>query len=165
MPILSRAEVGLYHLRIVIGLGACAKNRMSPAAGSRLVSLPPLFLILASNVAAQSARSVNPVLNKDFPDPSVARAANGTFYAYATMGNGHHLQVASSPNLVNWTYLGEAMPRPPNWTSGGCFWAPDVQRHGDTFFMYYAASTKTGADGRRMEESKKNHSNTRPKSR
>ena len=102
----------------------------------------------ALGCAGQAALYTNPVLDLDFPDPSITRAADGTFYAYATMGNGHHLQVASSPNLVNWTYLGEAMPAPAAWTAGGCFWAPDVQRHGATFFMYYAASTKTDAGGR-----------------
>jgi arabinan endo-1,5-alpha-L-arabinosidase len=98
--------------------------------------------------SGQAALYTNPVLSMDFPDPSITRAVDGTFFAYATMGNGHHLQVASSPNLVNWTFLGEAMPTPAAWTAGGCFFAPDVQRHGVTYYMYYAASTKKDAGGR-----------------
>lgn len=102
----------------------------------------PVAALLASAGVYQ-----NPVLDMDFPDPSVTRAPDGTFFAYATMGNGHHLQVASSTDLVNWKYLGEAMPTPAAWTNSDCFWAPDVQYHADVglYFMYYAASTVNNA--------------------
>ena len=100
----------------------------------------------------QAATYTNPVLDADFPDPVVVRAADGTFWAYATMGNGHHLQHSSSPDLVHWSAPAEAMPTPPPWAAGGCFWAPDVQRHntsdgGEAYFMYFAASTNRTAGG------------------
>ena len=110
-----------------------------------------LVLLLATTIllptAAQTGLYQNPVLDMDFPDPSVTRAPDSTFYAYATMGNGHHLQVASSADLVHWTYLGEAMPAPAAWTNSDCFWAPDVQYHADAglYDMYYAASTVNNA--------------------
>jgi len=60
------------------------------------------------------------------------------FYVYGTMGNGFHIQVASSPDLVAWTHRGEALT-PPKWMSSAS-WAPDVTQHGKQFFMYFGAS-------------------------
>jgi len=71
-------------------------------------------------------------------------AANGNYYVYATMGNGVNIQVASSPDLVAWTWHGEALPTPPPW-GGEAFWAPDVQEHNGTFYMYYASEITSGA--------------------
>lgn len=83
----------------------------------------------------------------DFPDPTVIRGHDGLFYGYATSGNGCRIQVASSPNLVNWTYHGEAL----NISQTGSFrwigqntWAPDVSFHNSRYYMYFAASGPTG---------------------
>jgi beta-xylosidase len=80
---------------------------------------------------------LNPVLDRDFPDPGVL-AADGTFYAYATEGGGRHIQVASSTDLVTWEYLGEALPTLPRWTTGST-WAPEVVQTPAGFVMYYTA--------------------------
>ncbi|MDQ6902570.1 MAG: glycoside hydrolase family 43 protein [Bacteroidota bacterium] len=57
--------------------------------------------------------------------------ASGTYYAYAT--NGMHdnkmnnVQLASSKDLFNWKYEGDALPQKPVWASHTQrFWAPDV---------------------------------------
>lgn len=60
------------------------------------VSVVSLLFLQAS--AAQSYQ--NPVLDMDFPDPTVVKGLDGAFYAYGTMGNGHRIQVASSLDLV-----------------------------------------------------------------
>lgn len=71
---------------------------------------------------------INPVLNQDFPDPTVIRAG-GKYYVYGTqtMVNGKdvHIQVASSTDLQNWQQEGDALPVKPEWASHD-FWAPDV---------------------------------------
>jgi arabinan endo-1,5-alpha-L-arabinosidase len=90
-----------------------------------------------SAAASSSSTFTNPVLPRDFPDPAVLRGADGAFYAYATMGSGYHIQVASSPDLVAWEYHGEAL-EPPAWM-GSASWAPDVTLHNGTFFMYFGA--------------------------
>lgn len=57
---------------------------------------------------------VNPVLNMDFPDPCVIRTDGGhAAYAYATRGNNVNIQVAQSPDLVSWRWLGDALPIKP----------------------------------------------------
>ena len=90
---------------------------------------------------------LNPVLERDFPDPGVVRGSDGTFYAYATQTSGFRIQLASSPNLVTWTCLGEALPSKPAWAQqSGNFWAPDVSVHEGRFIMYY--STQVDAASR-----------------
>ena len=86
----------------------------------------------------------NPVLDADFPDPAVIRAPDGFYYAYATQterdGKWINLQLARSRDLVSWQHLGDALPVKPEWASKTQdFWAPDVSRHGDTYYLYYSA--------------------------
>ena len=51
-----------------------------------------------------------------------------------------HVQVARSPDLVTWSYLGEALPVMPAWWVGPNTWAPDVSLHNGTYYMYYGGS-------------------------
>lgn len=95
-------------------------------------------------VVADAQMYTNPVLARDFPDPTVMRGNDGNFYAYATMGSGHRLQVAASPNLIDWTYHGEALDA-PSWL-GPNSWAPDVQFHDGLYYMYYAGSNGTSGN-------------------
>ncbi|WP_375417274.1 family 43 glycosylhydrolase [uncultured Hymenobacter sp.] len=86
----------------------------------------------------------NPILDEDFPDPSILRAPDGYFYAYATQtkrqGVVLNFQVARSANLIAWEHLGEALPAKPAWARAGQrFWAPHVVLREDTYFMYYSA--------------------------
>ena len=96
-------------------------------------------------VSAQRTSYMNPVLNTDFPDPTVIQAADGLYYAYATQtklgGRDINIQVARSRNLVTWEHLGDALPVKPHWASATQdFWAPHVSRHDDVYFMYYSAN-------------------------
>jgi arabinan endo-1,5-alpha-L-arabinosidase len=103
------------------------------------------------NRAAQSRAATtytNPVHNEDFPDPTVIRASDGFFYAYATQalvaGKTLNIQVARSRDLVRWEALGDALPTKPAWANETQkFWAPHVSQHGDTFYMYYSADPNT----------------------
>jgi arabinan endo-1,5-alpha-L-arabinosidase len=86
----------------------------------------------------------NPVLDSDFPDPAVLRAADGWFYAYATQGRHDgrmlNIQVARSRDLVSWERLGDALPTKPVWASRTQdFWAPHVTEDGGRYFLYYSA--------------------------
>lgn len=88
----------------------------------------------------------NPVWDHDFPDPTVIRTAGGTWYAYGTDGgyNGQYarIQVASSPDGIRWTWLGDALADKPAWAlKSHNFWAPDVHYNSATrrYLLYYAA--------------------------
>jgi arabinan endo-1,5-alpha-L-arabinosidase len=87
----------------------------------------------------------NPVFDADFPDPAIIRAPDGYYYAYATQtlrdGAWVNIQAARSPDLIDWEYLGDALPEKPEWAQGTQdFWAPSVITDGATYFMYYSAT-------------------------
>ncbi len=97
---------------------------------------------------------LNPVLDRDFPDPAVLKAPDGWFYAYATQSiSGSHainIQVARSRDLVQWAHLGEALPGKPVWAAGKQkFWAPHVihDREQQRYLMYYSAE-RSNAEGK-----------------
>jgi arabinan endo-1,5-alpha-L-arabinosidase len=102
---------------------------------------------LASCATAPSdapATFANPVIDSDFPDPAVLKAADGFYYAYATQterdGKWVNLQVARSRDLVEWQRLGDALPAKPAWASRTQdFWAPHVAEHGGRYLLYYSA--------------------------
>lgn len=92
----------------------------------------------------------NPVLDRDFPDPALIKVGS-TYWAYATqtfLANGAriNIQLASSPDLVNWTYRGDALPTKPAWsTQVWNFWAPHVTYAADQskYIMYFSADADT----------------------
>ncbi|MDQ6845658.1 MAG: glycoside hydrolase family 43 protein [Bacteroidota bacterium] len=81
----------------------------------------------------------------DFPDPTVINV-NGSYYAYATQGDHdgkmNNIQLASSKDLFNWNYIGDALPQKPTWASTTqSFWAPDVLYDSaiNQYVMFYCA--------------------------
>ncbi len=103
-------------------------------------------LLLGACTTVQVAEHGNPVLDRDFPDPAVLRDADGRFYAYATQsaadGAAFNIQVARSADLVQWEFLGDALPDKPAWAAKKqVFWAPHVVRDGvrGRYVMYYSA--------------------------
>lgn len=94
------------------------------------------------------ASFANPVLDADFPDPTVIRVPDSYYYGYATQtqrgGKWINIQLARSADLVHWNYLGDALPVKPAWASKTQdFWAPHVARDGDRYVMYYSAKPDT----------------------
>jgi arabinan endo-1,5-alpha-L-arabinosidase len=106
-----------------------------------------LFDIAAT--AQRASRSyINPVFDTDFPDPTVIRASDGWYYAYATQtilnGKMVNIQVARSLDMVKWEHLGDALPAKPVWANQTQkLWAPHVSQFGDTFYLYYSADPNT----------------------
>jgi arabinan endo-1,5-alpha-L-arabinosidase len=126
-------------LALVALLGAAAAQ--SPSRGAR-----------PEAAAAVPARSpsvyTNPVFETDFPDPTVMRASDGWYYAYATQtiinGRTVNIQVARSKDMVNWEHLGDALPVKPLWANQTQkLWAPHVSQFGETYYMYFSADPNT----------------------
>lgn len=114
--------------------------------------VPLLTLTIAACATLPERTYKNPVIDRDFPDPAVLRAPDGWFYAYATQSESSgrilNIQVARSPDLVQWTLLGDALPGKPRWAAGTQdFWAPHVihDRRLRSYVMYYSAQP----DGRK----------------
>ena len=87
-----------------------------------------------------AATYVNPVIDRDFPDPCILDDGS-YYYAYATNGQGGILPCAKSPDLVHWTALPDAMPKLAPWVNPGRTWAPDVSaiRRGKKYLLYFTA--------------------------
>ena len=118
-----------------------------------------VLIISVSSVSAQFSNGLkrkialyqNPVFDFDFPDPTVIRAADGYFYAYATQSVVNNIQqniqTARSLDLVHWERLADALPVKPSWANQTQnFWAPHVVFADNKYFMYYSAdpNTRTG---------------------
>jgi arabinan endo-1,5-alpha-L-arabinosidase len=113
--------------------------------------IPSLSVLLTLGGCATTGREdvapatyENPVLDSDFPDPAVLRAADGYYYVYATQGEHEgrmlNIQVARSRDLVTWQRLGDALPTKPAWASRTQdFWAPHVAEHAGRYYLYYSA--------------------------
>jgi arabinan endo-1,5-alpha-L-arabinosidase len=90
----------------------------------------------------------NPVLDKDFPNPTVVRF-NNTYYAYATEGNGQLIQVATSTDLQHWKMLGSALAEKPSWGNMH-FWAPHVlfDKQLNKYVLFYSAESSDTTIGK-----------------
>ena len=85
--------------------------------------------IIHSNVTG-SGHKVKEVLSENFPDPCIAQV-DGTWFAFATSGNGQNIQVAASSEFVkhSWRLLKniDVLPDPGPWSvNDSNVWAPDV---------------------------------------
>lgn len=94
-------------------------------------------------------RFTNPILDEDFPDPTIIRAPDGYYYAYGTQtkrqGIVLNLQILRSANLIHWEHLGEGLPEKPSWAAHSQrIWAPHVSEHAGTYYLYYSAQPDAG---------------------
>ncbi|MDR1742651.1 MAG: family 43 glycosylhydrolase [Dysgonamonadaceae bacterium] len=87
----------------------------------------------------------NPVINYSLPDPSVIKGEDGYFYLYATEDI-RNLPIHRSKNLVDWEYLGTAFTEStrPDFEEKGGLWAPDINKIGDRYVLYYSMSVWGG---------------------
>ena len=83
----------------------------------------------------------NPVVGYSLPDPSVIRGEDGYFYVYATE-NIRNMPIHRSTNLVDWEFVGTAFSDKtrPSFEPKGGLWAPDINRIGDKYVLYYSMS-------------------------
>jgi len=98
----------------------------------------------------------NPVLNKNFADPTVIKA-NGKYYAYATQskvdGNVWNIQIASSTDLQHWQMEADALPQKPSWAkTTQDFWAPHVlyDEQLKQYVLFYSAESDDTTVGKCM---------------
>lgn len=80
---------------------------------------------------AQTIPTAIPAIDADFPDPSIVHVGDN-WYAFATEGNGVHVQMASSRDFEQWDRaIGlDVLPELPKWVdqSRPDVWAPNVIR-------------------------------------
>ncbi|KAE8975146.1 putative arabinan endo-1,5-alpha-L-arabinosidase A [Phytophthora rubi] len=77
-------------------------------------------------------------------DPSIIRHDDGTYFRFST---GNKIAVHSAPALTGpWTYRGAAVPNGSkiNLKGKDDLWAPEVNKIGDTYYLYYSVSSFGG---------------------
>ncbi|KAL2760763.1 glycoside hydrolase family 43 protein [Sodiomyces alcalophilus JCM 7366] len=85
----------------------------------------------------------------NFPDPSILQDDNGIWYAFATNGNGKHVQAAWARDPRGpWTYYEQDVLPDTAWATGRDTWAPDVRRAADGTYVLYFAGEVRGQEGR-----------------
>ncbi len=84
----------------------------------------------------------NPIINKYLADPCIVYD-NGYYYLFATgkAGDGKYIPIHRSKNLSKWEFVGGAVNRggKTDWNFKH-FWAPEVIKIKDTYYLYYTAS-------------------------
>ncbi|MGM9789637.1 MAG: family 43 glycosylhydrolase [Candidatus Cryptobacteroides sp.] len=85
----------------------------------------------------------NPVCTDKTPDPTVILADDGYFYVYATSRN---VSVHRSRDLVRWENIGTAFTEAgrPSFVADAAVWAPDINKIGNQYVLYYAMSVWGG---------------------
>jgi xylan 1,4-beta-xylosidase len=79
---------------------------------------------------------LNPIVPGDHPDPSILKDGEDYYLVFSTFDAYPALTVWHSRDLVNWAPISTAVTTPI-----GSFWAPEICKHGDTFYIYAHART------------------------
>lgn len=80
----------------------------------------------------------NPLTDYSAADPTVWKENNHSFYLYATNTS----VIRKSVDLINWTEGGKMFEKNPSFVTGSgvSVWAPDIEKIGDKYILYYAMS-------------------------
>lgn len=102
------------------------------------------FLSYSAGLMAENTYT-NPVVDYSLPDPSVIKGDDGYYYLYATEDI-RNLPIHRSKDLVNWELVGTAFTDEtrPDFEPKGGLWAPDINRIGDKYVLYYSMSVWGG---------------------
>lgn len=110
------------------------------------MKIKSLFLGLTFSVSLYAAdKYSNPVIDYSLPDPSIIKGEDGYFYLYATEDI-RNLPIHRSKDLVNWEFVETAFTDAtrPNFEPGGGIWAPDINKIGNKYVLYYSMSVWGG---------------------
>jgi beta-xylosidase len=106
-----------------------------------IIAIAPLCIV-CSQPAQKKLTYQNPIINHGLADPCVVHE-NGYFYLFATgkAFDGRGVQIYRSADLVAWTQLPGAVEagKATDWNFKH-FWAPEVIKVKEKFYLYYTAS-------------------------
>lgn len=87
----------------------------------------------------------NPVINYSLPDPTIIQADDSYFYLFATEDI-RNVPIHRSKDLTKWEYIGTAFTdnTRPSFVKDGGVWAPDINKIGNKYVLYYAMSVWGG---------------------
>jgi xylan 1,4-beta-xylosidase len=76
-------------------------------------------------------RYLNPILAGDHPDPTILKDGDDYYMTHSSFEAAPGLIVWHSRDLVNWTMVGPALPKPIS-----IVFAPDIVKHDGRYFIY-----------------------------
>ncbi len=85
----------------------------------------------------------NPVIQGDYPDPSVIRLGDDYWATTTSSEWAPHFPIFHSKDLVNWEQAGAVFQSAPEWATAN-YWAPELLEDRGQFFVYYTARKKDG---------------------
>lgn len=112
-----------------------------------IVCLSLLFCTKSASAHSQDIKETtynNPIINHDGPDPSVLKDKNGWFYLFSTGEN-----IWKSKNMTDWMFVGKVFEKEnrPKFVPGvRSYWAPDINKIGKNYVLYYSLSKWGGED-------------------
>lgn len=152
-------------------LAASARTAATVLLGAGLVAAAGVSATVPATAAVAGASSAtvtaavappgtytNPVSTPgapSFPDPSVIRGIDGTWYAFGTSdpigpgGTFPQIPILRSTDLLHWKLVGQVFPgaRPAWVTADAGLWAPDVRFVDGRYVLYYVATDTVAIPG------------------
>jgi beta-xylosidase len=137
-PVDTRTRIAAALLACAAATGCAGVAGSAPAASSAapLASAPWVADL-------GDGRYRNPVLHADYSDPDAIRVGDKFYMTASSFSNAPGLPLLESPDLVNWTLVGHALPRlvpaamfdRPQYGKG--VWAPCLRWHDGRFWIFY----------------------------
>lgn len=137
----GRRRITVMVMLLMLGLSGCGDNTPDPVYPQ---APPPDHLYDQSTINDEQRWTIN-----NAHDPAIIKTDQG-YYVYSTdVKTGGELRpgvmVRKSTDLIHWNWVQYALPGIPKeaeaWSSATNLWAPDIIKMGDTYRMYYSAST------------------------
>lgn len=104
-----------------------------------------LYICICAEAQSPIRMYRNPIVNYSLPDPTIIKAEDGAYYLYATE-NIRNLPIHRSTDLVHWELVGTAFTDQtrPTFEPKGNLWAPDINKIGKRYVLYYSLSVWGG---------------------
>jgi beta-xylosidase len=133
----ARTRIAAAMLLALAAAGCRTVAQPVPAAVANELSTAPWIADLGDG------RYRNPVLHADYSDPDAIRVGDKFYMTASSFNNAPGLPLLESPDLVNWTLVGHALPRllpapvfdRPQYGKG--VWAPCLRWHDGRFWIFY----------------------------
>ena len=102
-----------------------------------------LFLLIISGIVMLSCTGSpkkgetyyqNPVMSGDYPDPTIVRDGNDYYMTHSSSEYYPGLLIWHSTDMIHWERISHALTK-----FVGSVWAPDLIKHGDTWYIYFPA--------------------------
>ena len=127
---------------LLIALSACllGSGALAQTAPARFESFTYQGADPETSTPLAEGQYRNPILTGFYPDPSVTRVGDDYFLVTSTFSYFPGIPVFKSPDLVNWTQIGNAIDRPDQLDFGklglsrGVF-APTIEHHDGRFYI------------------------------